>query len=284
MKNIINPIEISSYKVYPILIAVMASLQMLSIIYGRKFIMFLGLNVAINSVLFVPSILYLFQIVTEVCGWQYGRQIVWCNFIFNSIVTLFLFGIRYVKSSSITHLDIEYSYSHFVNTLWVSAALNWGLIFTVDYISSVLMNYMKNKFKGYFLLYRMLAIHILAELILSVGSFIALPYNGYSINETLHVVFNTVIARAIACTIIAPMAVLIIKFIQSHLEKIIVFDSGDNFWNIFKLAIKDRQTIRFKYEDWNKLTEEQKKIIDLNQLTVDYHSSHATIRIKKMYN
>jgi hypothetical protein len=272
MKDIIKPVELKTFKAYPIIIAVMAVLQMMSMIYGRKFVIFLGFNVAVNSIVFVPMILYVFQIVSECYGWQYGRQIVWCNFVFNGLATAILFGMKFVVSSSFTHEDLAFSYNHFVDTLWVSAMLNWLLIFLADYLCSVLMNYTKNIYKGYFLLIRMLLVHLLSEVVLCVGSLIALPYNGYSIDQTIHVVYQTFIARMVACAVISPFATFAVLFIQKRVEKVVAFDNSRNFWNIFHWSIQDKNTVSFDYEQWNRLSAERKKRVDINKIALDYYT------------
>lgn len=197
MSYVITPISVKSFKAYPIIIAVLSSLQIMSIIYGRKFVLFCGLNVALSSIFFVPLVLYTLQIITECYGWQYGRQAVWGNFIFTGISTLFFFVIRFISSNSFTHPDLLFSYAHLIDTIWVSALLNCILIFTANYVSSVLMNYAKYITKGYWLMLRMIIVHFTAEIILSTGTLIALPYNGYTLHDTVNIIMETLIARAI---------------------------------------------------------------------------------------
>jgi hypothetical protein len=79
MQSIIKPVELKTFKAYPFVITVMVVLQMMSIIYGRKFVSVFGMDVFISSLIFVPLILYVFQVVAECYGWQYCRQIVWCS-------------------------------------------------------------------------------------------------------------------------------------------------------------------------------------------------------------
>ncbi len=75
----ITPLETKQFKAYPFLIAVMAVMQMLCILYGRHITDIFGVGVALGNIVFTPMLLYLFQIVAECYGWQYGRQIVWCS-------------------------------------------------------------------------------------------------------------------------------------------------------------------------------------------------------------
>ena len=82
-KDRIRPIVPRNFNAYPFVIAVMSAIQMLCILYGRHFISVFGFNVALGNLVFTPILLYIFQIVAECYGWQYARQIVWCNFFVN---------------------------------------------------------------------------------------------------------------------------------------------------------------------------------------------------------
>jgi hypothetical protein len=189
MRYVITPISVKSFKAYPIIIAVLSSLQIMSIIYGRKF-------------------------------------------------------------------------------------------FTANYVSSVLMNYAKYIAKGYWLMLRMIIVHFTSEIILSTCTLIALPYNGYTLHDTVNIIMETLIARAVACLLIAPIAVLTVYFIQRFVEKIIIFNDKSNCWNIFQLNINDDETVVFDYKEWRKIPAKTRKQMDINSILKNYHHKHSTIKIK----
>lgn len=272
MKDIIKPVELKTFKAYPLIVAVMALLQMMATIFGRKFVIFMGFNVAISSIVFIPAILYVFQIVAECYGYQYARQIVWCNFVVNLISTILFLIIKEIPCNSFTHTDLAFSYNHLINTMWVSSAMSCVVIFLADYFSTSIMSYSKFMYNGRFMFLRMIIVHILSEVILSGGTFVSLPYNGYSIADTWNIVYNTFFARTIMSVIMLPFTIGIVVFIQHHIEKVVSFDNSRNFWNIFQWSIQDKSTVQFDYEQWNRLSAERKKRVDISKIALDYYT------------
>ena len=158
---------LETFRAYPIVIAIMAALQMLCILYGRHFVdIVFGWHVALGNLFFTPLVIYIFQIVAECYGWQYARQMVWCNFTFNGLVTIFTFVMSYVPYSDFTHTNLRLSYQNFVDTIWLSCLINLIVIFFSDYFSTVAMSKSKIFARGRFLLLRVLIIHGISESIL----------------------------------------------------------------------------------------------------------------------
>ena len=60
----IKPLKPKTFRAYPFIIAIMAVLQLSSIIYSRYFIDFLfGFKITLGPLMLTPLILYIFQIV-----------------------------------------------------------------------------------------------------------------------------------------------------------------------------------------------------------------------------
>ncbi len=171
---------------YPFVIAIMSCLQVLAVVYGRKYVSFLGFDIGLGSLLFTPMILYIFEITVECYGWQYGRQIVWCNFIVNGLTTVFAFILKLVPFSHFTHTNLAYSYSNLIDTMWIPAAAIWLCIFFADYIASIILSQTRLKYQGRFALSRIVLIHCIAEVILLSGNFVVMPLNGYSIGDIVN--------------------------------------------------------------------------------------------------
>lgn len=280
MKDIIKPVELKTFKAYPLIVAIMVLLQMMATIFGRKFVLFMGFNVAISSLIFIPTILYIFQIVAECYGWQYARQIVWCNFIVNLLSTILFLIMKEIPCNSITHPDLAFSYEHLVNTMWISSAMSCIVIFLADYFSTSVMSYSKFIYNGRFIFFRMILVHLTSEMILSGGTFVSLPYNGYSLIDTWHIVYSTFCARTIMSVIILPFIVAIVMVIQRYIERVISFDINGASWNIFHWNIDNKHTVQFDAQEWVALSSTKKKQIDIDEIATQYYSSHAIVQIK----
>jgi uncharacterized PurR-regulated membrane protein YhhQ (DUF165 family) len=248
----IEPTQPKWFVSYPFMIAIMAGLQVLATIYGRLFFDVAGIDASVGNVLLLPIVLYCFQIVAECYGWQYARQIIWANFIVNGIITAVTFLITYIPISSMTHEELKFSYVHLLGTVWVSAAITWVVVFFSDYVTSALMCESKFQFNGRFLLLRMIILHCLAEAILVSGGLIILPFNGYSMHDTIHIMLGTFTARTVSSVIMLPFARFAIWVIQHKVEKVIVFDLHARF-NPFKFGINPAESVQFNADGWDRI-------------------------------
>ncbi len=250
--NYIEPTQPKWFISYPYMIAIMSCLQVLCTIYGRKLIVFFGFNIAVGSLIFLPLVLYIFQIVSECYGWQYARQIVWCNFIVNGIVTLSTLFVSYLDFSPAIHDNLRNAYIQLMDTMWVSAFVLWIGIFISDFTVSWLMCLSRFHFNGKFLLVRMIVLHIISEIIVASGMIISLHYNHYSFYDSAVIFLNTIIARTIMCTIMLPFAKLVIWYIQHKVERVVVFDLKSKF-NPFKFSINPSDSVQFNADGWDKI-------------------------------
>ena len=271
-KDRIHPTVPKNFNAYPFIIAVMSCLQILCAIYARYFIGYGGFDVPVGTLIFTPIILYIFQIVAECYGWQYARQIVWCNFFVNGIFTCCVFIMKFVPLSLFTHEDLRYSYQHLIDTMWVSSLMLWITIFIADYASTLLMCFIRIKTKGSFTLIRILSIHFLSEMILVSSGLVTMPYNGYTWNETFTFMWHMFIARSIVSITILPFAYFIIWLIQNLVEKVVTFEYGANNWNIFHWNVQDKSTIQFDTKEWNALSQKDRKKLNFNKIALDFYT------------
>ncbi len=186
----------------------------------------------------LPTILYLFQIVAECYGWQYGRQVVCCNLIVNLITTLVCFAFKFVSFSQFNHADLKSSYVALMDTMWFSALSNCIFIYLSDFVCSALMCWSRFHWNGRFLIFRVLILHLLSEAIFLIDSFISLKFNGYPVGQILNMQLNNFFARTIMCIILLPIAHFVIWFIQHKIEGVVVFDYKQEF-SPFKFGITD---------------------------------------------
>jgi uncharacterized PurR-regulated membrane protein YhhQ (DUF165 family) len=271
--NSIKPLKLKTFKAYPFIIAIMAVLQLSSIIYSRYFTDFLfGFKITLGPLIFTPMILFIFQIVSECYGWQYARQIVWCDFIINTFFALITFLIKLIPISLFTHENLRQSYINLMDTMWVSAAVIAIAVFFADYCATILMSQSRYYFKGRWLFLRLIIVHCVTELILLSVALIQMPYNGYTIEEAFRSMYQMFIARAISVSCLAPFVMFIIWFIQNRIEKVVSFDAKKN-WNIFKWSIEDRDTLQFDSKQWSKLSAQEKLKLDIPAMTVEYYAN-----------
>lgn len=272
MQSIIKPVELKTFKAYPIIIAVMALLQVLSTIYDRKFFLLFGFNGSVGRMVMLPAVLYVFQIVSECYGWQYARQIVWANFTVNVGLTVITFLCKFIPYSSFNHADLQGAYSVLMDTMWVSALTNCLAIFFSDYISSALMAWSKFYWNGRLLLLRVILLHIISEMIILSANFITLPYNGYPISQVWVMTGNGFIARTIVSLILLPVTGFTIWYLQEKIEKVVAFDTGRDSWNIFHWNVDSKNTVQFDAKEWSRLSAEKKKRVDVNKIALDYYT------------
>ena len=282
MENIIKPLELRTFKAYPFVITVMAVIQMLCIIYGRHITDIFGVGVALGNLVFTPMLFYIFQIVAECYGWQYSRQIVWCNFTVNGMITLFSFAFSFVPYSALTHTDLQYSYQHLVDKMWFSAMINWVTIFAIDYLSTVVMCRTRSIYKGEGLLFRLILVHLMSEVISCSGGAFAYWYNNYSVADIWTLQYHAFIARTISAIVLIPFVMTIIWFIQDRIERVIAFDTGRDLWNIFHWNINPKNIVQFDVKEWSRLSAIKRKRIDINKIALDYYTDDK-LGIDKMF-
>lgn len=282
--NNIIPTRVSNLKAYPLIVAIMSSLQILSTIYGRHFFYFFGFNVAVGGVIFVPALFYIFQIVSEVYGWQYARQIFWCNFAVNAFTTISYYLVKFIPYNDFTKIKLKFSYINLMDTMWLSS-ISWGLgVFLAQYITSVIMSKSKITYKGRFIAIRLVFMHCMSEVLLFLGLSVSLPYNGYSVTQIIHLFGTAFCARTIMAILLLPIAVILVYILQYRIEKVVVFDSSSNFFNLFQWNVKDKNTVIFNIKDWDKLSKNDRKNLDIKKVTQEYSKTHTFINIRTRAN
>ncbi len=250
------------------MVAIMACLQVICSLYIRRFMVFFGFDISVGSLILLPVILYTFQIVAECYGWQYSRQIVWLNFIVNGIVTILTFSFGLIPYSSFNHDNLKMAYINLADTMWINSAMTWVLVFLSDYITSALMCSSRFQFNGRFVLPRMLILHLLGEIIILSGNFVVLPANGYSIEQTWHIVVSIFLARTISSLMLLPVARLVVWFIQHKVEGVVVFDYKKDF-NPFKFKVDPNLSVQFNTTGWDKADARK---VDIKKIAYDFYN------------
>jgi uncharacterized PurR-regulated membrane protein YhhQ (DUF165 family) len=273
----VTPVEPRNFISYPYMIAIMSVLQVLAVMYGRKMIVFCGFNVAAGGLLLMPLVLYILQIVAECYGWQYARQMIWCNFLVNSTVVVITFILKFIPFSSLNHAGLQNAYSTLMDTMWVSALIWWISVFFANVTISVLTCWSRFNWNGRFVIIRAIMLHFSSEIILLSGFFITMPYNGYSVTETINFVKSAFIARTVVSMILLPFARCIIWYIQHQIERVVVFDYKQDF-SPFKFAVNLHDAIQFDTKEWSIMPNTLKKNFNFARAMTIYQSSNANCR------
>jgi len=250
-------IDTKQYKTkgYPFIISIMAVLQVSTILYSRYFIDIFSMKVSLGPLLFTPAILYIFQIVSEVYGWQYGRQIVWINLIINLLFTVISLIAREIPISSFTHEGLRVAYINLMGTVWLTSLGMGIVIFIADYISSVFTAQSKYYFKGAKIFIRLILVHLITEVLLLSGALLQMPYNGYSMGQTYQSMYDMFMVRLLSSSILGIIAMGVIWVLQAYIEKIICLDVKPD-WNLFKISIDESRTILLDINTWNKASKQ----------------------------
>ncbi len=106
------------FKLYPILLTILISTQILCFIYARRQVDIFSLPVNVSGIIF-PIDLYLFEIIGECYGYEYARQAVWINCLTHLIFLTFSIIIASLPFSEFMHADLVYSYKHLLNISWL---------------------------------------------------------------------------------------------------------------------------------------------------------------------
>lgn len=273
--KIISPVKSRMFVAYPFIVAIMAVLQVLSVIYGSRNFMFFGFNVSAGWLILMPVMLYLFQIVAEVYGWQYARQIVWCNFVVNGILTLTIYAFRYLPTDAIiVNHELQNSYYVLMDHRMIPAFNMWVIIFISDMITSALMAWSKFHWSGRFVMIRVIILHVLSELIIVSSTLITAPLTGYTWAEAWTWTIDSFIARTFIMILLLPIVRYTIYLLQNKIEGVVVFDYKKDM-KIFTFKVNNDDTAQFKTKDWNELSWQTKKEFNVERAVLLYNSTHS---------
>jgi uncharacterized PurR-regulated membrane protein YhhQ (DUF165 family) len=270
----IDPIKPKVFVGYPFIIAIMAVLQVMTVMYDNKNFLFFGFDVSAGWLILMPVMQYLFQIVAEVYGWQYARQIVWCNFIVNVLIFLIVLSFKYIPFTGINTDAVKAGY---INILDDKIAPAFMMIFAMlisDLITSALMSWSKFYWNGRHVVIRVLTLHFISEIIIVSTTFISCPFTGYSMADTWLLARDSFIARTIVMIILLPIARMVIGWLQNRVEGVIVFDYKTGFAP-FKIRINPEDSVQFNADGWQKIDSSQ---IDLKKVAQRFYDEDFRVK------
>jgi uncharacterized PurR-regulated membrane protein YhhQ (DUF165 family) len=274
-KNLL-PVKPKIFVSYPFIVSIMTLLQVMTVIYDDKYFVILGLNVSVGWFILMPVMLYLFQIVAEVYGWQYARQIIWCNFTVNLLMTVIIFAVKYIPfSSNLNHEDIKSAFIILMdNDKLVDMPLMLIAMLVSDLITSALMIWSKFHWNGQHVITRILCLHFVSEIIILSTSFIAQPLTGYTISETWSATKDCFIARTIIMIALLPFARYAVYLLQHKVEGVVVFDYKKDF-KVFTFKVSLDDSAQFNAEQWYTLSPKMKKEFNCERSVLLYNSTNG---------
>jgi uncharacterized PurR-regulated membrane protein YhhQ (DUF165 family) len=217
----------NTFNLYPLLIAIMVTSQILCFIFARRQIDLFTLPTNISGIIF-PLDLYIVEIIGECYGYEYSRQSVWINtavhFIFLSVV----FVVSIIPYSTFMHQDLIFSYQHLID---ISTFVVFGSLcgtFLGDMFSARFVPQTKIILNGKYTFLRLFFSQLISEAIVTSSYFISFLTNNYSFIQTLHLIINTILIKSTIAILLWPVARFIIKMIKSH-EKIEGFDYQQDY-------------------------------------------------------
>lgn len=237
----IYPANAQYFGSYTIIVAMLSCLQVFVVLYGGHFFDIWGISVSTGWFFLLPIVQYMFQIVTEVYGWEYARQLVLANFICNGLATLIYFAFHLITFS------LKYGnhepfivaanlYNVGLSIKYMSALSLWIGMFISDYIICLLMSWSKFYMNGRYLLLRIAILHIISEILLQVGGIITDALRGMSMTDNIQLLIDSMVGRTVMMLLLLPVATWVIRFLQYKVEHIIVYDFKRNL-SIFRLKI-----------------------------------------------
>jgi uncharacterized PurR-regulated membrane protein YhhQ (DUF165 family) len=249
----IEPTQPKWFVSYPFMIALMAVLQVMTVMFGHKMLLFFGFQVSAGWIFLMPILFYLFQIASEVYGWQYARQIIWCNLLTNTMLVLIMSIFSVIPVGDFDHYNIEYAYKVLLNYQTPASITMLFGMFISDFITSSLMCWSRFQWNGKFVMIRIIILHCLAESIILSGGFITGAMSGFSMAQIWQFSYDSFLARSIMMIILLPFARFIIWYIQHKIEGVVVFDYKATF-NPFKFGINPADSVQFNADGWDKIS------------------------------
>lgn len=273
-KNLL-PVKPKIFVSYPFIVSIMTLLQVMTVIYDDKNFLFFGLNVSAGWLILMPIMQYLFQIVAEVYGWQYARQIIWCNFIVNLLMTLIIFTFKYIPFSDLNHNDIKTAFIVLMdNDKLVSMPSMIVGILLSNLIASGLMVCSKFHWNGRYVTTRILILHLVSETIILSAGFLAGLWAGFSMQENWNLTKDSFYARTIIMIFLLPFARYAVYLLQHKVEGVVVFDYKKDF-KIFTFKVSLDDSAQFNAEQLYTLSSKMKKEFNCERSVLLYNSTNG---------
>ena len=234
-----------SFKIYPILIALLISGQMMCFIYARRQLDIFGIPINVSGIIF-PLNLYLIEIIGECYGYEYSRQAVWVNTFIHLLYVITVFVIAMIPYSNFMHDDLKFSYQHLIDISWIVAFGSLLGTFMGDMFSARFVPQTKLILNGNYTFIRLFFSQIISEIIVTSSYFISFLTNDYTFKQTLYLVISTLAVKSIISLLLWPVAKNAINKVK-QLEGIEGFDFQQDYKTIAFAIRNERINLKVVY-------------------------------------
>lgn len=217
----------NSFNLYPLLIAVLTTSQILCFIFARRQVDIFNMPTNTSGMIF-PLDLYLIEIIGECYGYEYSRQSVWINIIVHFVFLGVVFPISIIPYSRFMHQDLVFSYKHLIDISPVVVIGSLCGTFLGDMFSARFVPQTKIILNGKHTFLRLFISQVISELIVTSSYFLSFLTNNYTFIQTLHLVINTTFIKLSLAFLLWPVARVFINMIKSF-EKVEGFDYHQDY-------------------------------------------------------
>ena len=230
------------FNIYPLLITLMVTGQILCFIYARSQIDIFGFPINASGIIF-PLDIYLIEIIGECYGFEYSRQAVYLDLLVHILFIPPVFLISKVPYSDFMHNDLAFSYKYLIDISWIVASGSLIGTFLGDLFSAKYVPKLKLVLNGEFTFFRLIGCQIVSEIIVTSSYFISYLSNNYTILQTIHLVLCTLFVKSILAILLFPLAKIAILLIK-RFEKFDVFDFKQDYKTMAFIINQDKIMLR----------------------------------------
>lgn len=216
-----------NFKIYPLLISVLITSQILCFIFARRQVEILGFPVNVSGTIF-PLDLYLVEIIGECYSYEHSRQAVWLNTLSHILFIIPVLIIGHLPYPGFMHADLVYSYKHLIDISWIVVFGSLLGTFLGDMFSARYVPKFKMILSGKYIFLRLFICQVISEIIVTSSYLISFLTNNYTFKETITLIINTILIKSIIALILYPAARIIIKIIK-QIEQVEGFDFKQDY-------------------------------------------------------
>lgn len=224
------------------------SLVILAMLYCKKYIVCAGFSVALSSAI-IPASQYILQIISELYGFDHGRQQVWLSTIVRVLLSIII-CLGFIYSNLNSSNDGPNNYFEVIGSWQDLIVISLSLLSLVI-IEFLLVKYackLKSYWQGKKLVLRLIMLQLIVELLfLMMSSVIVSCYYHYNLSLHLTLLINNSIFSLVVSVFLLPFIISACNFIK-YREGYALYDINQDYKIFtFKINFEKMQFKRIKY-------------------------------------
>jgi hypothetical protein len=246
--NQVQQKRIIGFKLYSLMLVLQLSLVILAMLYCKKYIVCAGFSVALSSAI-IPASQYILQIISELYGFDHGRQQVWLSTIVRMLLLIVVFlGVIYSNLNPSN--DGPNNYFEVIGSWQDFIVISLSLLLLVI-IEFLLVKYackLKSYWHGKKLVLRLIMLQLVVELLfLMMSSLIVSCYYQYNLSLHLTLLLNNIIFSSVVSVLLMPFMISACNFIK-YREGYAVYDINQDYKIFaFKINFEKMQFKQIQY-------------------------------------